>query len=152
MSIHHSQGIVDAYGDHGRIVAGLRFDQRLKMLRRSKKLSCNRLARLAHVDHTYVSRMELGDRGAPGPGVLESLVSAMEVNEIDGADLFVSAGFAPQVLVRYGHWTRSLQGLLEMLADPVAQAEAGSEIEAFMSHIERCARKIRTHARLPQEA
>jgi transcriptional regulator with XRE-family HTH domain len=55
-----------------------RFAARLKVLREERKLSHHRLAELADIHWSYLSRLEKG-RSAPGVDIVEKLASALGV-------------------------------------------------------------------------
>ncbi len=67
---------------------------RLRQLRleQDPPMSLRALARAAGVDHSYIQRLEAGDRRLPGPDVLRALAWALMVPP---ADLLIAAGYIP---------------------------------------------------------
>lgn len=66
------------------------FGARLRFAREARKLSCNRLGKLAKVGVGYVSAMETGRRGKnPGARIMQQLALALEVpfNWLQAGDL-----------------------------------------------------------------
>lgn len=70
------------------------FGAALKRLRGHRGSSQSRLARLAGLDHSYLSRLESGDRH-PSRGVVIDLSAALSCDEAEMQSLLVSAGYAP---------------------------------------------------------
>ena len=77
--------------------AAVRFGQMLARLRQTQRLSQNQLAQRAGLNHSYISRLESGDRGDPSRTVVEQFVGALGLDP-DGRDadeLRMAAGFLP---------------------------------------------------------
>lgn len=53
------------------------FGALLTAYRRRTDLSCGQLARAVHVDHSYITRIERGEREAPKPEILRLLMEAL---------------------------------------------------------------------------
>jgi transcriptional regulator with XRE-family HTH domain len=77
--------------------AAVRFGQMLARLRQTQRLSQNQLAQRAGLNHSYISRLESGDRGDPSRTVVEQFIGALGLDP-DGRDadeLRMAAGFLP---------------------------------------------------------
>ncbi len=77
--------------------AAVRFGQMLARMRQAQRLSQNQLAQRAGLNHSYISRLESGDRGDPSRTVVEQFVGALGLDP-DGRDadeLRMAAGFLP---------------------------------------------------------
>jgi transcriptional regulator with XRE-family HTH domain len=77
--------------------AAVRFGQMLARMRQAQRLSQNQLAQRASLNHSYISRLESGDRGDPSRTVVEQFVGALGLDP-DGRDadeLRMAAGFLP---------------------------------------------------------
>jgi transcriptional regulator with XRE-family HTH domain len=77
--------------------AAVRFGQMLSRLRQSQRLSQNQLAQRAGLNHSYISRLESGDRGDPSRTVVEQFVGALALDAMgrDADELRMTAGFLP---------------------------------------------------------
>jgi transcriptional regulator with XRE-family HTH domain len=69
------------------------FPQLLKVLRESQGLSQSRLADMGDFDHSYVSRLESGQR-LPTRATVHTLAKALGLGEEEEKTLLLSAGFA----------------------------------------------------------
>jgi transcriptional regulator with XRE-family HTH domain len=77
--------------------AAVRFGQMLSRLRQAQRLSQNQLAQRAGLNHSYISRLESGDRGDPSRTVVEQFVGALGLDAVgrDADELRMAAGFLP---------------------------------------------------------
>jgi transcriptional regulator with XRE-family HTH domain len=77
--------------------AAVRFGQMLSRLRQAQRLSQNQLAQRAGLNHSYISRLESGDRGDPSRTVVEQFVGALglDAEGRDADELRMAAGFLP---------------------------------------------------------
>jgi transcriptional regulator with XRE-family HTH domain len=71
------------------------FGQYLARYRNRIRLSQAGLARLAEVDHSYVSRLESGHR-SPSRDSIAAFIPHLEVNEQERATLYEAAGYIPE--------------------------------------------------------
>jgi transcriptional regulator with XRE-family HTH domain len=72
------------------------FMQELKRLRAEHRLSQSKLADLASLDHSHISRLESGHR-VPTVEVVRDLIRAMRLTPYRAARLMLSAGFVPEI-------------------------------------------------------
>lgn len=70
------------------------FAETLTRLRRRTRFSQARLARSAGFDHSYMSRLESGNR-MPTRSAVEKISDTLELTPEDRDDLLISAGFLP---------------------------------------------------------
>jgi transcriptional regulator with XRE-family HTH domain len=77
--------------------AAVRFGQMLARLRQAQRLSQNLLAQRAGLNHSYISRLESGDRGDPSRTVVEQFIGALglDAEGRDADELRMAAGFLP---------------------------------------------------------
>lgn len=68
------------------------FGATLRRLREDRGFSQSRLAERARLDHSYVSRMEAGDR-KPSRGTVNDLAAALACTEAEQDVLLMAAGF-----------------------------------------------------------
>ncbi|MBX6342854.1 MAG: helix-turn-helix transcriptional regulator [Thermomicrobiaceae bacterium] len=73
----------------------LSFAQLLKQYRESVRMSQSRLAEASGFDHSYVSRLESGNR-MPTREAVTKLADALELSGSQRDKLFATAGFMPQ--------------------------------------------------------
>jgi transcriptional regulator with XRE-family HTH domain len=78
-----------------RTVDGLAFSQLLKQFRGENRVSQSRLAEMAGFDHSYVSRLESGNR-LPTREAVVKLAEALRVSAREKDSLLAAAGFMPQ--------------------------------------------------------
>jgi transcriptional regulator with XRE-family HTH domain len=71
------------------------FANTLKRFRKQEKLTQYRLAKLARLDHSIVSRFESGDR-EPSRTSIHQLAKALRLGDLDTDRLLFAAGFAPE--------------------------------------------------------
>jgi transcriptional regulator with XRE-family HTH domain len=71
------------------------FARMLKELREDRGISQSRLAEASHFDHSYVSRLESGNRAPTREAVLK-LADALELDARQRDNLLAAAGFMPQ--------------------------------------------------------
>lgn len=72
----------------------LSFPTLLAIYRRRVDLSQTALADLIGIDHSYVSRLESGQR-EPDRDVLAVLAAVLDLGRVDRAALYLAAGYAP---------------------------------------------------------
>jgi transcriptional regulator with XRE-family HTH domain len=102
----------------------LDFGRTLRRLRQANPphLSQSKLADQAGLDHSYVSRLEAGQR-RPSRDAVVILASVLQLNDHDRAQLFHAAGFAPDdaaIILGCG----APNAILEMVRRIKADAEA----------------------------
>lgn len=86
------------------------FAELLRWYRERTGVSQARLARLVRVDHSYVSRLERGER-RPSRDLILRIADALSLPAADTSALLASAGFTPSVL------DPELEALASLLAD-----------------------------------
>jgi transcriptional regulator with XRE-family HTH domain len=70
------------------------FGQLLAYYRQRAGISQSRLARMIHVDHSFVSRLEHGTRGPSRETVL-AIARALNLSDQERDELLLSARYAP---------------------------------------------------------
>lgn len=70
------------------------FSDTLRRYRQRARLSQSRLAGIAGFDHSYVSRLESGNR-TPTRSAVVALGKAMQLSQVDMDSLVASAGYMP---------------------------------------------------------
>lgn len=71
------------------------FNNVLKELREKQRLSQSKLAKRAKFNHSYISRLESGNR-VPTVEAVNRLANAMEIDAYDTDRLRISAGYMPE--------------------------------------------------------
>lgn len=90
----------------------------LHELRRERGLTIRHLAAAAGVHHTYVSKLERGDRQAPEEAVVEALAAALQATPAQLDQLRWRAGLTPRGDGVPGSGDPTLTLVAEALADP----------------------------------
>lgn len=111
----------------------------LKVFRESRKLSQSRLARMAFFDHSYISRVERGERTPSRDGVIQ-MSRAMQLSD-DERDLLLAAfGFMPMRVTSLLHEERELARLFTLLSGErlghQAKALARMQLELIADQLE----------------
>lgn len=110
------------------------FPATLRELREAKRLSQSDLARLVYCDHSYISRLESGDR-APSLSTVEGIAKALRLSTPDTNRLRMAAGYMPVADL----WlTEAMAALASALAAvPALTPWAHESLAAITGHIER---------------
>ena len=74
---------------------GTQFARMLRQFREDRQISQSRLAEASNFDHSYVSRLESGNR-APTRDAVNKLADALMLSANERDSLLASAGFMPQ--------------------------------------------------------
>ena len=90
-----------------------RFGDVLLRVRERKGMTQSKLAQLANIDHSYVSRLE-GNAREPSSDMVHVLARAMEADPREGDELHLAAGSLPPGMSRFPE----LVDLLLWLQDP----------------------------------
>lgn len=77
------------------VAAGQPFSELLKLYRDSSRVSQSRLAEIAGFDHSYVSRLESGNR-TPTREAVAKLAAALDLEPERRDNLLAAAGYMPQ--------------------------------------------------------
>jgi predicted transcriptional regulator len=93
------------------------FHQVLRTFRERAGITAHRLARLGNVNSAYIYRMERPHGQVPRRDLLNSLISALQLNEFDSECLLVAAGYCPDAIARLGSWDETLGIVAHVLAD-----------------------------------
>ena len=88
----------------------------LRRYRERAKLSQSALARLAHLDASFVNRVESGQRGAEREPV-EALIAALQLPSDEADRLLATGGHLPAVFARLGLHDPTLQLVARILSD-----------------------------------
>jgi transcriptional regulator with XRE-family HTH domain len=116
----------------GRSPARLRprggFGGYLHELRRERGLTARALASLAGVHHTYVSKLERGDRQAPDEPVVEALAAALGVSPAQLDQLRWRAGLTPRGAGAPGQDDPTLTLVAEALSNPALTDPARDQL------------------------
>jgi HTH-type transcriptional regulator, competence development regulator len=89
----------------------MEFGQRLRELRKNKRLSQRDLASKVGIDFTYLSKIENGKMHPPSTETIMSLAKALGLNAKEADDLMARAKKVPQSLQRPLHSGAALQFL-----------------------------------------
>jgi len=84
----------------------MNFGKYLSVARMQKGFSQSRLARTVGCDHSFISRIEAGERN-PSREMTETIADALELNSTERDSLMLAAGYAPPHLSE------------NMIADPI---------------------------------
>ena len=115
------------------LTTGTQFPHALREFRLRMRVSQNHLARAAGFDHSYLSRLEIGDRN-PTCETVHSLARAMQLSDTDTDALLVAAGFFPTDLV--------VAELLQFLGDPSVDPQVRDDIRNMVAVLLRQARRV----------
>ena len=97
-------------------------------LRRERGLTARQLAAAAGVHHTYVSKLERGDRQAPDEPVVEALAAALGVSPAQLDQLRWRAGLTPRGAGAPGQDDPTLTLVAEALSNPALTDPARDQI------------------------
>lgn len=118
------------------MIAANAFGALLRAHREEARLSCNELARLIHVDPSYVSRVERTEREPPRREIVERTVAVLALSDTAADALFVAAGYVPATVLRLGGWTPTLDAVAGVLSDPALSV---ADRAAFASIVQQLA-------------
>lgn len=94
------------------------FAELLRGFREDAGRSRNNLAHAVGVDPSYLTRIEHGDRDAPGKHIVHAIIRELHLKPLDASRLLVAAGYLPTVVERAGSWDPTMQAVAEVLSDP----------------------------------
>lgn len=113
----------------------------LRDIRESRpKLSQSRLADLADLDHSYLSRIEAGHR-IPSRQVVLALADALAATDIERDRLLIAAGFMPEDSGSILADEPVLLEALDVLLNPVIPREVRDDVRAQLRLIVRQAQR-----------
>lgn len=95
---------------------GSEFGGTLKFLREACRINQTKLAELADFDHSYVSRLESGER-LPTREAVERLATALKLGKTEEDKLLAAAGFVPRDVASLLNGEPILNEILEILQD-----------------------------------
>ncbi len=98
------------------------FGELLKKLRKEKKLTLNRLAELADLSPSYLSRIERGKRNVPNARVLKKLAPHLGLTP---QEIMVAAGYInsyPEKVLPAGYGEGTARNWQEIVRDPALEA------------------------------
>jgi transcriptional regulator with XRE-family HTH domain len=124
----------------------------LHELRRERGLTVRALAAAAGVHHTYISKLERGDRQAPEPAVVEALAAALEATPAQLDQLRWRAGLAPRGDGAPGQNDPTLTLVAEALADPARSEAERERLRRAVAHAVQGAGGDAWGAAVPHEA
>ena len=105
------------------------FGLALKRLREARKISQNRLAEGANVDHSYISRLEAGSRH-PTRSAVELIAQALELESSERDALLIAAGFSSSSYVAVAPVARDLD--LALIALRALDLDRAVALEAIV--------------------
>lgn len=108
-------------------VETVRFADLLRGFREQAGLSQSRLARIAGLDHTYLSRLENGQR-IPTRRVVLKLAEALGVDPVKRDQLLVAAGLAPVSALTLAVGDELLEQAARLLMDASVPAEVRMDL------------------------
>ncbi|HEX3246100.1 MAG TPA: helix-turn-helix transcriptional regulator [Chloroflexota bacterium] len=93
------------------------FHKVLRECRERAGITAYRLARLGNVNSAYIYRMERPGGQVPRRDLLNSLISALQLEESESECLLVAAGYCPESIARLGTWDETLGIVANVLSD-----------------------------------
>lgn len=119
----------------------LGFGLTLRDIRETRpRLSQSRLAELAGLDHSYLSRIEAGQR-VPSRQVVLALADALAATDIERDRLLIAAGFMPEDSGSILSDEPVLLEALDVLLNPVIPREVRDDVRAQLRLIVRQAQR-----------
>lgn len=91
------------------------FGAMLAQFRARTGKSRSALAHEVHVDPSYLTRIEHGDRVAPRPHIIEDLARVLRLTKPERNRFLIAAGFVPDPVAEV--WDDSLQAAVDVLND-----------------------------------
>ncbi|MBI3970199.1 MAG: helix-turn-helix domain-containing protein [Chloroflexi bacterium] len=111
------------------------FGAYLHELRRERGFTVRRLAAAAGVHHTYVSKLERGDRQAPDDAVVEALAAALDATPAQLDQLRWRAGLSPRGAGAPGQHDPTLTLVAEAIGDPARTAAERDRLRRAIAHV-----------------
>jgi hypothetical protein len=105
----------------------------LRTFRERAGITANRLAKLGNVNSAYIYRMERPAGQIPRRDLLNSLISALQLNESDSECLLVAAGYCPEAIARLGSWDETLGVVAHVLADDALTEKNRAEFRGIVT-------------------
>lgn len=99
------------------------FAEMLKAFRARAGLSRNRLAIHSHIDPSFLTRIENGQRDPPRRPVVDSIMDALRLSSLDRNKMLAASGFVPESVEQIGEWSDCLQAVASVLSDPFLSPE-----------------------------
>jgi len=130
----------DLQGARGHEPSILGFALLLRELRDRRKLSQSRLAGAAGFDHSYVSRLESGNR-MPTRDAVQKLAEAMALGESERDALLAAAGFMPGRIESLFADEPVLSEVLGLLQDGTVPDEVRDDVRRMISLLVRQAQR-----------
>lgn len=121
-------------------MTGHGFSDLLREFRERAGLSQSRLARLARIDHSYVSRLE-GGRRAPERAVVLRLAEALGLDPTERDRLLVAAGAAPVSALTHDVGDPVLERAARLLLDDTVPAPVRADFRAALAAVVRQAER-----------
>lgn len=130
----------DLQGARGRQSMTAGFAPMLRDLRDCRRLSQSRLAAAAGFDHSYVSRLESGNR-MPTRDAVQKLADAMALDDDERDTLLASAGFMPGRIESLFANEPILSEVLGLLQDGTVPDEVRDDVRRMISLLVRQAQR-----------
>jgi transcriptional regulator with XRE-family HTH domain len=111
------------------------FTQLLRTYRERIPRSRNSLAHEVGVDPSYLTRIELGARGAPQYSIIEAIARALHLTPFEYNKLLASAGVVPPSVQQLGGWNETLQAVIDVLNDDSLTPESRAEFSTVIRSI-----------------
>jgi predicted transcriptional regulator len=108
------------------------FHKVLREFRERAGITAHRLARLGNVNPAYIYRMERPGGQVPRRDLLNSLISALELDEFDSECLLVAAGYCPESIARLGTWDETVHLVTKVLADEALSSDERDEFRQII--------------------
>ena len=120
------------------------FGRALKPLREERHLSQAKLAERAGFDHSYVSRLESGER-RPTRSAVASLAAAMKLDGAGFDTLLAAAGFLPNDPVMLLADEPAVAAILQLLGDETVSIQYRNNVRAVLHTLTTCAPREATY-------
>jgi transcriptional regulator with XRE-family HTH domain len=115
----------------------------LRLFRERTTRTRSDLARTAHCDPSYLTRIELGDRNPPSRRMVEALATELYLTPFERNRFMTAAGYVPQAIAQLGSWDRTLQAVADVLADRILTEAERDEFGQVVRVIARRYRPVR---------
>lgn len=105
----------------------LSFGELLCAYRERARMSQMALANMSYVDHSYINRLEAGDRDPPKRDKVDSFVKVLKLSKKEENRFVAAAGFAPPGIQGIGSWDDAVQAYCDVMASDVVPQDKKDE-------------------------
>lgn len=126
------------------------FGVALRAVRESRRLNQSQAAKLLECDHSYISRLEVGQR-EPSREFVERVVHLLSLGADEADRLRVAGGFTPRDLPDLDAYPE-VRELLALLAEPALSHGVRSTIRATVDNVNALGRRLAAYAEEARQA